>query len=55
MIKGIGDKHTLTLKLNNLLNENRESVFESFGTSPVIFSNRNIGRSISIGYSLTLD
>lgn len=55
MIKGIGDKHTLTLKLNNLLNENRESVFESFGTSPVIFSNRNIGRSISVGYSLTLD
>jgi len=55
IIKGIGDNHTFTLKVSNLLDDNRESYFESYGATSQIFSNRNIGRSFSIGYSFSID
>ena len=55
IIKGIGDNHTFTLKVSNLLDDDRESYFESYGATSQIFSNRNIGRSFSIGYSFSIN
>lgn len=55
IIKGIGDKHTFTLNIKNILDDNRESYFESYGATSQIFSNRNIGRSFSLGYSFSID
>lgn len=55
LIKGIGENQTITLKLKNILDQKRESVFESFGATEEVFSFRNPGRSISLGYSINLD
>ena len=55
LIKGIGENQTITLKLKNILDQKRESVFESFGAADEVFSYRNPGRSISLGYSIKLD
>lgn len=55
LIKGIGENQTITLKLKNILDQKRESVFESFGAPEEVFSFRNPGRSISLGYSINLD
>ncbi len=55
LIKGIGENQTITLKLKNILDQKRESVFESFGAPEEVFSFRNPGRSISFGYSINLD
>jgi len=55
LVKGIGENHTITFKLKNILDQKRESVLESFGADNQIFSYRNLGRSISLGYSLKLD
>ena len=55
LIKELGKNQTITLKLKNILDQKRESVFESFGAADEVFSFRNPGRSISLGYSIKLD
>lgn len=41
----------LTLKFENLLNDKIESVYKSFGAEDEIYSLRNPGQAISLGYS----
>ncbi len=45
-------KSSISVKAKNLLNNKKESVYESFGISDQIFSYREIGTEISIGYSV---
>jgi len=44
-------RRTISLKINNLLNENQSSEFISYGSPNQIYSFRELGRSFSIGYS----
>ena len=48
---GEGQRSSINVKVKNLLNDNELSEFQSFGSVNQIYSVRNIGRSISIGYS----
>lgn len=45
---------TISVKISNILNDTNESFFQSFNTQNQIFSLREPGTSISIGYSLNL-
>ena len=45
-------KKTIDLKIKNLLNNKKESVYESFNTADQLYSLREYGTEISIGYSL---
>jgi hypothetical protein len=45
-------KSSISVKAKNLLNNKKESMYESFGISDQIFSYREIGTEISIGYSV---
>lgn len=51
--KNIGkDKNsTISLKIDNILDEKRESLYESFGAEKVPFSLRQPGTAFSLGYS----
>ncbi|MEC3964862.1 TonB-dependent receptor [Flagellimonas halotolerans] len=42
----------ITLKVNNILNDTRESLYDSFGATKQNFSYREIGTAFSLGYSL---
>ena len=55
VIKGVGKNKTLTLKVSNLLNQQRKSIFESYGSTDEVFSLRNPGTSFSVGYKIDLD
>lgn len=50
---GAEQNSSISLKVNNLLNETRESLYDSFGASSRAFSLREPGRNISLGYSLS--
>ncbi|AVR47380.1 TonB-dependent receptor [Christiangramia fulva] len=51
--KALGENKnsTLSLKISNILGDKIESRFQSYGTEDKIFSKRNPGTSISLGYS----
>lgn len=51
---GVEKNKTISVKISNILNDTNESFFESFRTNNQIFSLREPGTSISIGYSLNL-
>lgn len=44
-------KSSITFKFENILNDDVESVFQSFGAEDQIYSKRSPGQPISIGYS----
>ncbi|WP_418512968.1 TonB-dependent receptor domain-containing protein [Corallibacter sp.] len=44
-------KSSIDLKINNILGDERESLYESFRASDLIFSQRNPGTEFSLGYS----
>ncbi|WP_339609755.1 TonB-dependent receptor [uncultured Planktosalinus sp.] len=46
-------KASMTLKVDNILNDTRESLYESFNASDKPFEYRAPGTSFSLGYSLT--
>ena len=53
LIKNINSKHTLTFKIKNLLNQKKESLFESYNQNiDVFFSKINQGTEFSLGYAL---
>jgi outer membrane receptor protein involved in Fe transport len=43
---------SLTLRVRNLLDDERESLFEGYGGTTEYFRLRHIGRSFSLGYSI---
>ncbi len=43
---------SLTLRIRNILNDERESLFEGYGGITEYFRYRNIGRTFSLGYSI---
>ena len=43
---------SLTLRVRNILNDERESLFEGYGGTTEYFRYRNIGRTFSLGYSI---
>lgn len=48
---GKDNSSKLSLKFENILNDNIESVYQSFGAEDKIFSSRYLGQAISLGYS----
>ena len=44
-------KSNLTLKFTNILDDDRESVFESFGAEDQVYSRWSPGQEISLSYS----
>lgn len=48
---GEDNSSTLTFRVSNLLDDDRESVFESFGSEDEIFSRWSPGQNFSLGYS----
>ena len=51
MLNGIFLK--ISLKITNLLNEKRESVYQSFGAQSQLFSQRQPGSSLALSYGLS--
>ena len=51
---GDNKNKTLTVKIENLLDSKKESFYESFKSENKIFSFRDQGTTISVGYSLKL-
>jgi len=49
---GKEQNQTLNFRISNILDDERESVFESFGATEKLFRFRNIGRTFSIGYGV---
>ena len=49
---GKDNNTSIDLKIKNLLNNKKESVYESFNTADQLYSLREYGTEISIGYSL---
>ena len=52
MIKKFKNNRSLTLRVTNILNDDRESLFEGFGGESQYFSLRHPGRQFSLGYSV---
>ncbi len=52
--KTLGQKnnHSISLKVDNLLGDLRESLFDYYGNTSFVFSSLNPGRTISLGYSI---
>lgn len=50
---GKEDNASISLKVDNILGDKRESLYDSYGATPQAFSLRQPGRTFSIGYSLT--
>ena len=48
---GQDKKSTVDVKVSNILNSKRESVYESYGTTSKIFSSFQPGTEVSVGYS----
>ena len=53
--KTFGSKNNskISLKMTNLLNEKRESVYQSFGAQSQLFSQRQPGSSLALSYGLS--
>ena len=51
-IKKIKNNRTLTLKISNLLDDSRESLFQGYNVKSKFFSKRNVGRQFTLGYSI---
>src|SRR5690606_35148405 len=53
--KKIGENRTSTIsfKVDNILDDNRESLYESYGASSLAFQFRSPGRVFGIGYSMS--
>jgi len=49
---GKDKKSAVSIKIDNILDEKRQSLYESFGAQKVPFSLRQPGTAFSIGYSL---
>ena len=49
---GLNDSQNITLKVDNLLGDVRESRYDYFGNTDFLFSRLNPGRSFSLGYSI---
>ena len=49
---GKDNNTSIDLKIKNLLNNKKESMYESFNTTDQLYSLREYGTEISIGYSL---
>ncbi len=49
---GANKNSSITLKFENLLDDDIESVYESFGAEDQIYSKWNLGQEISLGYSI---
>ena len=49
---GQNESQSLTLKIDNLLGDLRESRFDYFGNTDFVFSRLNPGRSITLGYAI---
>jgi len=49
---GENDNQTLTLKVQNILNDSRESYYDYFGEQRLPFSFYNLDRTISLGYNI---
>ena len=52
LTKQLNDKTSLTFRVRNILNDERESLFEGYGGTTEYFRFRNIGRTFSLGYSI---
>lgn len=52
LIKQFKGNRSLTFKITNLLNDERESHFEGFNNKSQYFESRNIGRQFSLGYAI---
>jgi hypothetical protein len=52
MIKQLKKNRTLTLKVTNLLNDNRESKFIGFDEEHEYFSFRHLGRTFTFSYAV---
>ncbi len=52
LTKQFKNNTSLTLRIRNLLNDERESIFEGYGGTNEYFRYREIGRSFSLGYSI---
>lgn len=52
LIKQFKGNRSLTFKITNLLNDERESRFEGFNNESQYFKLRNIGRQFSLGYAI---
>jgi len=52
LIKQFKGNRSLTFKITNLLNDERESRFEDFNNESQYFKLRNIGRQFSLGYAI---
>lgn len=50
---GASKNSSISLKIDNILNDKRESLYESFGAEKVPFSLRQPGTAFSLGYSLS--
>ncbi|GGG34696.1 TonB-dependent receptor [Bizionia arctica] len=50
---GENKNSSVNLKISNILGEDRESLYEAYDASPLIYSQRKIGTEFSIGYSLS--
>ena len=49
---GQNNNHSISLKVDNLLGDLRESLFDYYGNTSFVFSSLNPGRTISLGYSI---
>jgi outer membrane receptor protein involved in Fe transport len=49
---GQNNNHSFSLKVDNLLGDQRESLFDYFGNTSFVFSSLDPGRTISLGYSI---
>jgi TonB-dependent receptor len=49
---GQNNNHSINLKVDNLLGDLRESLFDYFGNTGFVFSSLDPGRTISLGYSI---
>ena len=49
---GYKNNSKISLKITNLLNEKRESVYQSFGAQSQLFSQRQPGSSLALSYGL---
>ena len=52
LIKQFKNKASITLRVNNILDDERESLFEGYGGITEYFRLRHIGRTFSLGYSI---
>ncbi|MGB1020167.1 MAG: TonB-dependent receptor, partial [Flavobacteriaceae bacterium] len=52
MTKENGIQRTLRFKINNLMNDKRESQYEHFDIDPQLFQYRNLGRTFSLSYNI---